>query len=597
MYKKATATGIPVFVIFWIATAIRLSVPESEVRAQPEPRIDHAPMVCVASNRFAELTAQIRPAEEIRAARVYFRALQYAEYYYVDMLREAEGFRAILPMPGPDTTKIVYYIEAVTQTFNSTRTAEILPDVLTEEDCSKKRPKGAYFPGNDPGIVVGATSAGAAIPPGFLITGIAGTITAGGVLSAGTGVGVGTLVAIGAGVGGGVGVIAAVGGDDATTTTVIASPPTTTAVTSTVPANTTLRACFETTPSPAVIPVGSSVRMDASCSEPSAAGLLNYLWDLGDGRERDTRVITPVYNSPGVFTATLIVRPTSGTGEDRTQKDVTVVAITTTTVPGGGGGGGTTTTTTPTTTVPLVPADLGVTISGPLSVAVGGSGGYAATAINNGPQPAPGVFLNFAAVSGGGIPASSVSASDPSCSPSGPGRMSCSFGTVGVAASRAVTFTVGYTVAGNYTCQAQVGGGVSDPNPANNSAAIITGVTQRTNDSLLDSSFTSWLSLSGAKAGARGHVILNGARTDDTDPSGPFTHQLRAKVGENRVEATVASEGEEGLWRFDFSGSAHFEPGTFVVELGEVLSMDAASIVFRVSGKGGRIKFRFRLRS
>ena len=546
--------------------------------------IEHEAATCVPKGRFLVLSAGVRPESDVRSARLYFRAGEYATFSYIDMELKGSRHQAPLPIPAPGTSFVVYYIEAVSRSFASERTPEFKAEVKDEDECRRRDPKGAYLPGNPSGIVVQSLAGSPLLPPGFLATGL----TTGGI-------GGRTVAAIVlGGAAAGVGVLAR--GDGTTTSTVIAAPPQTTTVTSTVPA-TTLLACFETTPSPAVIPVGSSVRMDASCSEPSAAGLLNYLWDLGDGRERDTRVITPVYNSPGVFTATLIVRPTSGTGEDRTQKDVTVVAITTTTVPGGGGGGGTTTTTTPTTTVPLVPADLGVTISGPLSVAVGGSGGYAATAINNGPQPAPGVFLNFAAVSGGGIPASSVSASDPSCSPSGPGRMSCSFGTVGVAASRAVTFTVGYTVAGNYTCQAQVGGGVSDPNPANNSAAIITGVTQRTNDSLLDSSFTSWLSLSGAKAGARGHVILNGARTDDTDPSGPFTHQLRAKVGENRVEATVASEGEEGLWRFDFSGSAHFEPGTFVVELGEVLSMDAASIVFRVSGKGGRIKFRFRLRS
>ena len=112
----------------------------------------------------------------------------------------------------------------------------------------------------------------------------------------------------------------------------------------------------------------------------------------------------------------------------------------------------------------------------------------------------------------------------------------------------------------------------------------------------MESSFSSLLSPEDGRGAARGQVMVNGARADVTDSSGPFTHRVRAKAGENRVEATLATGREGSLWRFDFSGAEHFEPGSLFVESGEVLSLDANAVVFRMSGAGERIRFRFQLK-
>ena len=76
-------------------------------------------------------------------------------------------------------------------------------------------------------------SGGSSIPPGFTAAGIAGTITAAGVMSGiGGGIGAGTAVAVGAAVAAGASAaVLTTGGDDATTSSVVAAVPTSTAAT------------------------------------------------------------------------------------------------------------------------------------------------------------------------------------------------------------------------------------------------------------------------------------------------------------------------------------------------------------------------------
>jgi hypothetical protein len=50
------------------------------------------------------------------------------------------------------------------------------------------------------------------------------------------------------------------------------------------------------------------------------------------------------------------------------------------------------------------------------------------------------------------------------------------------------------------------------------------------------------------------------------------------------------------LWHFDFTNTDRFEPGSIGIELGEVVSMTSHTIVFRLSGTQGRLRFRYRIR-
>ncbi len=89
---------------------------------------------------------------------------------------------------------------------------------------------------------------------------------------------------------------------------------------------------------------------------------------------------------------------------------------------------------------------------------------------------------------------------------------------------------------------------------------------------------------------------MSGARPDNTNNAGPFQHDFEGRRGENTIEAFLSSQASgEGLWKFDFSKSEHYVPGSIQAAQGHVLSIDARHIVFRLSGAADeRMKFTYR---
>jgi hypothetical protein len=184
------------------------SEPQEDVGyAQTSITVEHSALDCLANDQYAQLTAMIQPGEIVQSSRVYFRAAQHPDFYYVEMAGEGDIFSAVLPIPSPDTEQVVYYIEAVDMDFNNAQTPEADPEVSDSETCEKRNPEAAYFQGDNPDIVVGAVTAGASsIPLGFQATGITGFISASGVV---TSVG---AAAAGAGSAGAAGAAAAAAG-------------------------------------------------------------------------------------------------------------------------------------------------------------------------------------------------------------------------------------------------------------------------------------------------------------------------------------------------------------------------------------------------
>ena len=142
--------------------------------------IGHEGRECFARDRYPELSSDVSPYQDVRFSRVYFRAAQHSDFYYVDMRDTGGAFQAVLPKPSPGTTEIVYYMEAINNSFDGYQSSEFIPRILLGEICDERDP-GAYFTGGDPGIVVGSVVEGAAmLPPGFLPQGIGTFITASG---------------------------------------------------------------------------------------------------------------------------------------------------------------------------------------------------------------------------------------------------------------------------------------------------------------------------------------------------------------------------------------------------------------------------------
>lgn len=189
------------------------------------PLIAHSELECLTHDQFPVLGAEIDPGPEVALARVYFRSDKYPDFYYVEMEGASledigANFRATLPKPSPETERIIYYIEAIDQSLMNGRTEDYDPPIT--DGC--RRDPAAWLPDESPGIVVGATQAGApAVPPGFQAVGISGFVSAAGVVTTaaatagGAGAAVGTsglVIVVSGGAAAATGVGIAAGGEE-----------------------------------------------------------------------------------------------------------------------------------------------------------------------------------------------------------------------------------------------------------------------------------------------------------------------------------------------------------------------------------------------
>lgn len=168
------------------------------------PIITKAEVECIAGVPYPVIGASIRSGEAVEAAKVYFRAAQGENFYFVEMAPLDKGYQAILPVPSDETHRVIYYVEAVSTSFEAGRTEEY--EAPVREDCDEDR-----FAGDDPGIIIYAVAEGAPIPAGFLSTGVSSTVSAAGVATAvtsGGGLGAGAITGIVIGGGLGAAVIA-----------------------------------------------------------------------------------------------------------------------------------------------------------------------------------------------------------------------------------------------------------------------------------------------------------------------------------------------------------------------------------------------------
>jgi hypothetical protein len=559
---------------------------------QIAPRILHDGLGCIVAGQHAIIEALVEPPDDLVTVKVYFRAEIYPAFFYVEAAASSDRYRAVLPRPSRDIAAVVYYLEAVDSAFNSVRTEEFRPKVVQDaSDCGEDLRQPAYLDG-PASITVGATAAGSGFPPGFLTEGIVGTITAAGRAAGG---GSGTLIAIGAGAGAAAGVGILVGGGDSDTTTVPLAGGLTTTVSTTTSALPTTSvpaggvspvACFDTTPNPPTIPVGETVRFDASCSTPRDQ-IATYVWDFNDGRDgREGRVITRQYKSPGVFPAELTVTDVRGVSA-RIEKEVRVTEPTG--GPPGPGPG-------PTTTVPGN-ADLQVTgLSRRASAPRNTNVNYTVSYGNAGPDLDPSVSLvvAFNAAGAGGAPAP---ISTPGCgTSSGAGSLtvSCSIGSLASGATGSKGITVRFPSRDTYSVTATIFGGTSDPNPGNDSRTVSTTVTLKAGETL-ETSFLSEVQ-SDSSAPLQSSIEMNGLPAASVPGRGIHRHRMIPQSGPNVLAGFVSGSHLEGaLWRFDFSATEGFVPGSIAVEAGEVLSATAQAVVFRLAGGETRIRFRFQM--
>jgi hypothetical protein len=93
--------------------------------------------------------------------------------------------------------------------------------------------------------------------------------------------------------------------------------------------------------------------------------------------------------------------------------------------------------------------------------------------------------------------------------------------------------------------------------------------------------------------GGAGQVVANGEAAFPRAGRTPFA--VRAKPGENRIEATLVEARSGGTWRFELGGMAGYQPESLRVIAGDVVQLGADVVTFRLQGRPGeRIVFAFR---
>jgi len=81
--------------------------------------IDHAQVGCVVASGYPQFEARFDPSAEVARARLYFRASNTPNRYYVEMAPQAAAWRGTILKPRPEPERIDYYIEVTDRSFPS----------------------------------------------------------------------------------------------------------------------------------------------------------------------------------------------------------------------------------------------------------------------------------------------------------------------------------------------------------------------------------------------------------------------------------------------------------------------------------------------
>lgn len=544
--------------------SILLGAAQAAAPAQPtEISLDPA-IECWSDSGFPLLGALVTPPGEIVRSRLYFRCSLYPDYYFVDLADETGVYRGVAPQAEEACPQVHYYVEALSRDFTSVRTEERVADVASPDECRRRDPGAAWFPGNDPNIFLGSTLGSPGMAPGFKAVGIIGFISstgstvALGAASGGISTGVIAGIAAGGAAAAGLGVLAA--GDNSSTSTapiVVPPPPPATTTTpgtpTTPPGPSSLKACFTIDPPSGQIEVNESLRIDGRCSQGGDA--LAYRYDLGDGRTKDGQAfVTAIWPQAGVYTLTLTVsRDTTGARsgqkleQDSVSRDIHVANPPE-----------------PTPPPAKVVADF--------------------TARNNDSDSCEGRF-------------------DGSPSTGDIVRylwdldLDNAFGRGVVREDGKVVIydwkTDCFSAQGNMRARLTVVGRDGGRDAVTKQVNILNFSSLTAKQGLVESSFATEMLQA---RGAAGQVVIEGGHGIPVSADAPTRIQFAGRRGRVGIEGVATAATAPFLWRFDFSGAKGFIPGSLRTVSGQEVARDAYSVVLRFSGAAfERARFEYRL--
>jgi len=107
----------------------------SAARADDAPAVEHQPAPCTVPDRPISLCAAISDDGSVAAARVYFRRAGQTYFAYVNMSFTGVSYCGVVPAPRAKVKAIEYYVQAMDDKYQPTRTSTFRLAVVPEGAC------------------------------------------------------------------------------------------------------------------------------------------------------------------------------------------------------------------------------------------------------------------------------------------------------------------------------------------------------------------------------------------------------------------------------------------------------------------------------
>ena len=114
---------------------VLLLVPAAPTRADDPPAVEHQPALCTVPEKPFSLCASISDDSNVATARLYFRRAGEDYYGFVNMAFTGVSYCGTLPGPREKTKAIEYYVQAVDDNYQPTRTSTFRLPVQPEGVC------------------------------------------------------------------------------------------------------------------------------------------------------------------------------------------------------------------------------------------------------------------------------------------------------------------------------------------------------------------------------------------------------------------------------------------------------------------------------
>jgi hypothetical protein len=119
---------------FLLGLPARAALPPNA--SSEEPAIDHQPVECSTPEKNTRLCAYVLDDGEVKRVRAYFRGEEQQAFYYIEMAFDGIQFCATLPVAKKGVDSLEYYLWAVDDEFQSSRTRSYLVSLAPDAPCA-----------------------------------------------------------------------------------------------------------------------------------------------------------------------------------------------------------------------------------------------------------------------------------------------------------------------------------------------------------------------------------------------------------------------------------------------------------------------------